>query len=61
MRKSIAKDRADILKLSPNEWIFIPIESAPERADKLKGKKVANEKYLIGYFSDIERDELLRK
>ena len=47
------------LGLSRNEWIFVPFNKS-KREDILLGRRISSEKYLIGYFSEMERKYLLK-
>ncbi|OZV10778.1 hypothetical protein CIW83_18335 [Tissierella sp. P1] len=51
-----AKEIARQKNLKENEWKYIPQDVT--RKSKIMGTRVSDEKYLIGYFSDNEREYL---
>jgi hypothetical protein len=46
--------------LSLSQWSYIPYEENA-RSRKLPGRRVSDEKYLIGYFSPAEKGLLISK
>lgn len=57
VNKRMASRYAEKLGLKRGEYIHIPLDGV--REEKLMGRRVSDEKLLIGYFTDEEKAYLL--
>lgn len=55
-----ALEQASMMGIKKDEFIYVSMRDKTIRQNQIMGRRVSDEKYLIGHFTDGEKEHLIR-